>query len=117
MLSTNKYFHDRIVLLLLSTNSFLALLTILSVLLRLQGGGDNYIVQYRANLGISAFQQGSVDQILSFVAFAVAIFAIHGILSWRTYNVRKELSLMILAAGTLLLLISVIISDALLALR
>jgi len=117
MLSANKYFHDRIVLLFLSANSFLALLTILSVLFRLQGGGDNYIVQYRANLGISAFQQGSVDQILSFIAFAVVTFAIHAVLSWRTYGVRRELSLLILGSGTLLLLISVIISDALLALR
>ena len=118
MLNANaKYFHDRVVLLLLSANSFLALLTILSVLFRLQGGGDNYIVQYRANLGISAFQQGSVDQIISFVAFVVAVFAIHGVLSWRTYAVRRELSVVILSAGTLLLLVSVVISDALLTLR
>jgi hypothetical protein len=117
MLSANKYFHDRVVLLLLSANSFLALLTILSVLFRLQGGSDNYIVQYRGNLGISAFEQGSVDQILSFVAFAVAIFIIHAILSWKTFAVRRELAVLVLASGSLLLLINAIISDALLALR
>jgi hypothetical protein len=118
MLNTNaKYFHDRMVLLLLSANSFLTLLTILSVLFRLQGGGDSYIVQYRANLGISAFQQGNVDQILSFIAFAVVVFAIHGVLSWRTYEIRRELSLVVLLGGTLLLFIDVIISDALLTLR
>jgi hypothetical protein len=116
MLST-KYFHDRLVLLLLSVNAFLTLLTTLSVLFRLQGGGDNFIVQYRANLGISAFQPGSVGQILSFVAFAAITFAIHAVLSWRAYFIRRELSLLVLVLGTLLLLLCVIVSDALLALR
>jgi hypothetical protein len=116
MLST-KYFHDRLVLLLLSANAFLMVLTALSVLFRLQGGGDSYIVQYRANLGISAFQPGSVNQIISFVIFAVIVFAAHAVLSWRTYPIKRELSVLVLALGTLLLLLSVIISDALLALR
>ncbi len=117
MLTASKYFHDRLVLLLLSANAFLALLTTLSVLFRLQGGGEGFIVQYRANLGIGAFRTGSVDQILSFVAFAVVVLAIHTVLSWRTYHIKRELSLTILALGTLLLVIGVIISDALLAIR
>ncbi len=117
MLTASKYFHDRLVLLLLSANAFLALLTTLSVLLRLQGGSEGYIVQYRANLGIGAFKTGSVDQILGFVAFALVVLAIHAVLSWRTYRIKRELSLTILALGTLLLLIGVIVSDALLAIR
>ncbi len=117
MLTTTKFFHDRLVLLLLSSNAFLTLLTALSVLFRLQGGSEGFIVQYRANLGIKAFKTGSIDQILSFVAFAVLIFAIHAVLAMRTYNIRRELSIMILGLGTLLLVIGVIVSDALLAIR
>jgi hypothetical protein len=117
MLSTNKYFHDRLVLLLLSVNAFFAVLTSLSVLLRLQGGGEGFIVQYRGNLGVSAFKTGSVDQILSFVAFVLVIFAIHAVLSWKTYRIRRELSITILGLGTLLLILAVIVSDALLTLR
>ena len=116
MANATKYFHDRLVLLLLSVNGFLAVLTTLSVLFRLQGGGEGYIVQYRANLGISAFKNGTVEQILSFVAFAVLVFLIHVALSWRTYGIRRELSVLILALGSLLLLIGAIVSDALLAL-
>jgi hypothetical protein len=116
MLNT-KYFHDRLILLLLSANAFLTLLTTLSVLFRLQGGGDNFIVQYRANLGISAFQPGSVGQILSFIFFALVAFAVHAVLSWRTYYIKRELSVLVLGLGTLLLLLAVIVSDALLALR
>lgn len=117
MSTTRKYFHDRIVLLLLSINGFLVLLTTLSVLFRLQGSSEGFIVQYRANLGISAFKTGSIDQILSFVVFAFVIFGIHVALSWRTYKIRRELSVMVLGLSVLLLLIGVIVSDALLAIR
>jgi hypothetical protein len=115
--SVNKYFHDRLVLLLLSANAFLTVLTILSVLFRLQGASDSFIVQYRSNLGAGAFQPGSVQQILGFIVFALLVFAVHTALSWRTFTIRRELAVLILALGTLLLLVCVIISDALLAIR
>jgi len=117
MNGATKYFHDRLVLLLLSVNAFLTLLTVLSVLFRLQGGSDSYIVQYRSNLGTGAFESGSLGQILTFMAFAMLVFAVHAVLSWRTYPIRRELSVLMLALGTLLLLLCVIVSDALLALR
>jgi hypothetical protein len=114
---SSKYFHDRVVLLLLSVNAFLTMLTAISVLFRLQGGGDGFIVQYRANLGISAFKTGNVDQVIMFVVFAVVVFAIHGLLAWRTYDIRRQLSVVVLLLGALLLLLGVIVSDALVALR
>ncbi len=114
---TTKYFHDRWVLLLLSANAFLTLLTVVSVLTRLQGGGDGFIVQYRGNLGISAFKTGGVEQIISFVAFALLVFGIHAFLSWKTYQIRHQLSVVILVLGFLLLLTGVIVSDSLLTLR
>jgi hypothetical protein len=117
MLSTNKFFHDRLVLLLLSVNTFLALLITLSVLFRLQGAGTGYIVQYRAQLGIGAFKTGSVSQILAFVVFAVFVVVAHTMLSQRAYHLRRELSVLILGLGTLLLVIGVIVSNALLALH
>lgn len=116
MANPSKYLHDRLVLLLLSANAFLAVLTTLSVLFRLHGSGEGFIVQYRANLGIGAFQNGSVDQIISFIFFALLVFAVHAVLSWRTYPIRRELSVLILGLGTLLLVVGAIVSDALLAL-
>jgi len=117
MLSATKYFHDRLVLLLLSVNVFLTLLASLSVLLRLQGGGDGFIVQYRAQLGISAFKTGSVSHMLAFVGFAILVLIAHTFLSWRTYAIKRQLSILILALGSLLLIMNVIVSNALLALR
>jgi len=118
MLSKNKFFHDRLVLLLISVNTFLTVLTTLSVLFRLQGNGNGYIVQYRSQqLGIGAYTSGSVTQILAFVGFAVLVLVIHTILGQRTYHLKRELSVVILGLGTLLLIIGVIISNALLMLR
>jgi hypothetical protein len=113
-----KYFHDKIVLLLVSANVFLAFLVTAIVLLRagLGQGVDGYIVEYRANLGLSAFQKGNVLPILSFILFAVVTMVVNITLSVRTYALRRELSLTILGLGALVLLLAVIVSNALLAL-
>ena len=117
MLNAHGYFHDRLVLLLLSVNSFLAALTTLMILFHLSGSSNNLIVQYRAPLGIAAYQPGNISQILAFIGFVVLVLVSHGVLSWRTYRIKRELALVILLLGSLLLLIALIVSNALLALR
>lgn len=117
MASVKGYFHDRVVLFLLSVNAFLSVLAVLSVLLRLQGGGDGFIVQYRASLGTRAFKPGDMSSILMFIVFALAVLAIHSWLSYRTYAIRRQLSLLILSLGCLLLILCIIVANALLALH
>lgn len=114
-----KYFHDRLILLLLSINGFLAFLCIALVFLRLGAGSGSqgYIVQYRANLGISAFKTGSVSNLVAFALFSLIVFAMQVVLSARTYEIRRELSVAILGLGLPLLLLAVIVSNALLVLR
>ncbi|HEU4914109.1 MAG TPA: hypothetical protein VFT16_01735 [Candidatus Saccharimonadales bacterium] len=113
-----KYVHDRLVLLLVSISAFLTFLAVAVVLLRagIGQGIDGYIVQYRANLGLSAFQKGSIVPILSFIFFTLAVLVINILLSIRTYAVRRTLSLTVLALGILVLLLAIIVSNALLAL-
>jgi hypothetical protein len=113
-----KYLHDKFVLLLVSINVFLAFLCIVLVLLRagLGQGVDGYIVEYRANLGLSAFQKGSILSIFGFVFFAMLTLVFNVLLSVRTYTVRRTLSLTILGLGVLILLLAIIVSNALLAL-
>jgi hypothetical protein len=113
-----KYLHDRFVLLLVSINAFLAFLCIILVLLRagLGQGVDGYIVEYRANLGLSAFTKGSIVSIFSFIFFAAVTFVFNVLLSIRTYHLRRSLSLAILGLGILILLLAIIVSNALLAL-
>lgn len=113
------YLHDKLVLLLVSANIFLAFLCIALLFLRLNvgQGAEGYIAEYRSNLGISAFRVGGLQDILGFAGFAFVSLLIHIVLSVRTYSIRRELSLAILIAGVLLLVIALIISNALIALH
>jgi len=118
MASNKKYFQDHFVLLLLSVNAFLAVAGSIFILLRLgTSHGSGYIVQYRESLGINAFETGGVVELLSFVAFALLILAIHTMLSLRAYKIHRQLAIAILGLGILLLLLTIIVSNALLVLR
>ena len=115
-MSTQKYFHDRIVLLLLSANVSLALLTAVTLLFRLINSSDQvYITQYRQNSHFeSAFTQGGKSGLLSFMVFVLVVALFHGVMSKRIYHVRRHLSLIILGLGTVLIVFAAVISNALL---
>ena len=118
MATNKKYFQDHLILLLLSINAFAAFITIVLVVARLsQGRGSSYITQYRSPLGIDAFQTGGVTELLSFILFAILVATVHAVLSYKVYHVHRHLAIVILALGILLLLLAIIISNALLALR
>lgn len=114
MTHLKAFFHDRIVLFLLTINSFLALVTIGSILLRLGGGKETYIQSYRSNLGISSLTAGGVSDMLSFVFFAVVLLPIHVFLAIRFYVVRKTSAWIVMALTTFLLLLNIIVANALL---
>ena len=113
-----NYLHDRLVLLLLSVNSFLTLIGTILVLLRLGAGrSSGYVVQYRANLGISAFKTGKALDLLAFIVFLVLVFVINLVLSIRIYSSYRNYAVTVLALGTLLSVLAIIVSNALLVLR
>lgn len=113
-----NYLHDRIVLLILSVNTFFALLGSVLILLRLDAArSSGYIAEYRANLGISPFKPGGITDLLAFIAIAFIILGLHTVLSVRMYAHHRHYALTILAMGTLLLLLNIIVSNALLVLR
>lgn len=112
-----NYLHDRPILLLVSVNAFLALLLVILTLARLDAGHSSYIVQYRSNLAINAFKSGSSLELLSFVVFGPLVLAIHTALSLRVYLIHRQLSVVVLSLGTLLLALAIIVSNALLVLR
>lgn len=112
-----NYFHDRLVLLLLSINTFLAVFVTVLSLLRLRGNSEGFVGQYHSNLGLSAFEPGSATTFISFIIFAVLVLGLHTILSIRTYHRRREYSIVILWMGLVLLLLLLIVSNALAVLR
>jgi hypothetical protein len=111
-----KYLHDRLVLLLLSINAFM--ITTVLILLRLDTSrSDGYFVQYRANLGLNAYQLGSYVSLLGFVVFALFVLAFHTLISVQIYQQRRDVAIVVLGFGTLLLGLTLIVSNALLVLR
>lgn len=113
-----KYFHDRLILLILSINSFVVLLNAVLILLRLDGSStDSYIVQYRANLGLSGFEVGSSTTFFSFILFSVLMLIGTAVLSMRIYPSHRRYGVTILALGTLVIVLSLIVTNALLVLR
>jgi hypothetical protein len=113
-----RYFHDRLVLLLLSVNSFLTALTSILILLRLDSSrADNYIVQYRSNLGLSAFKAGGSGTFYSFILFVILNLVFAYALSVRVYPFRRQFAVVILCLALLLVILALIVSNALLVLR
>ena len=118
MPAAKKYLHDKLMLLLASSNVFLAFLCSVLVFLRIGGGdSDGYIVAYRPNLGIGAFTTGSTADVLGFAIFAGAVATVSIILSIGVYRVRRMLSALVLGSGVILLLMALIVSNALMVLR
>lgn len=115
---SKKFFHDRVQLLLLSVNSFLALLGSVLILLRLDGGSsDSYIVQYRGNLGLDRFKTGSSLDIIAFTVFFMVVLVLHTLLGARVYHIRRHFSTVVMGMGLLLLILGIIVSNTLLELR
>ncbi len=119
-MATHKHFlQDRTALLLVSGVTFLTLATVVLILLKLGSGQgtSNYIVSYRASLGIDRYATGTVRDIVSFMVAAVLIFGISLTLAYKSYPVRRELSLVVLSLTMPLLLFLIVVSNALLVLR
>ena len=121
MANQKKYFHDHFVLLLLSILAFLAIGSSLFMLIRLSSGhSSTYIVQCRdcSNpQAIGKFTNGGVIDLLSFVFFALMVLVINSTLSYSAYRIHRQLAIAILSLGILLLVLTIIISNALLVLR
>ncbi len=113
-----KYLHDRLILLLFSINAFLTFLLAIWILFKLDSGRSaGYIVQYRANLGISALKTGEATELIAFMVFGLLVLVSHTLLSIKAYPIRRHVSVVVLGLGTLLLLLALIVSNALLVLR
>lgn len=118
MANPKHFLQDRTALLLVSGLAFLTIVAVVLVLLKLGSGqSSSYIVSYRASLGIDRYTPGTVRDILSFIVFAVLIFVFGVALGYKTYPIKRELSLAVLALMFQLLAFIIVVSNALLVLR
>ncbi|PID30740.1 hypothetical protein CSA80_04210 [Candidatus Saccharibacteria bacterium] len=114
-----NFIQDRSSLLLVSINAFLMLAAITFVALKLDAskGTSNYIISFRSSLGLNGYTQGTVWDVMGLIAAAVVFFVVGLVLAYRTYPIRRELSLVVLALTMPLLVLLIIVSNALLLLR
>jgi hypothetical protein len=121
MANPKKYFHDHLVLVLLSIMVFLAIGSSLALLVRLSSGhGSAYIVQCRDcsnSQAIGKFTNGSVIDLIGFIFFSLLVLVTNTMLSLSAYKIHRQLAIAILSLGILLLVMTIIISNALLVLR
>ncbi len=119
-MKTDKHIiQDRSALLLVSIDTFLTIAAVVLVGLKLNAsrGTVNYIISYRSSLGIDGYTQGTVWDVMSFIAAALLIYAFSILLAYRTYRVRRDLALATLSLSMALLIFLIIVSNALLILR
>jgi len=125
-MATNKhFFQDRTMLLFVSFETFIVLLSSALILLRLNAARDKviFVSQFRSlpnapdfaagGLGVN----GSVWDIISFVVAAIGIYAFGMILAFRVYRLRRELALTVLVLTLVLLLFLLAVSNILLVIR
>jgi hypothetical protein len=109
------YLHDKTIIALLSANTVLFLFAALFVLLRIDPAeGSTHIVQYRSNMGIGAFKSGSISELRLLALFAVVQIVCSTILSVRLYVHRRHLAIAVLALTTFILVVTPVVTDALL---
>ena len=117
-MAANKHFlQDRTALLMVSGVTFLALAAVVLVALKLGSGQGSYIVSYRASLGLDRYTTGTATDIAGFMVAAVLMVAVSITLAYRTYRIKRELSLVVLGLTFPLLLFLIVVSSALLVLR
>jgi Na+-transporting NADH:ubiquinone oxidoreductase subunit NqrD len=114
MTSNRKYFRDHFILLLASINVFISMFTLVLIGVKLiTKHSSYYIVEYRPSL-LDAYKPGSVLQIISFIVFSALITIIGLLLSYKVYKINRQLAIAVLCLTSLLLILSVLISNSLL---
>jgi len=119
-MATQKHFlHDKTALLLVSGLTFLTIIATVLILLKLGGSqqSGSYIVAYRASLGIDRYTTGTLTDMISFIVAAVLICGVSITIAYRTYAIRRELSITVLSLTAPLLLFLIFVSNALLVLQ
>jgi uncharacterized membrane protein (UPF0136 family) len=112
----DRYFHNRSILLLLIINSILLIVGTLLIVFRLDSDTTtNYIVQRRANLGIGEYEIGKALDMATFIFFMVINFVLCVLISVRSFGLRKPVAVMILTISMLVTLLTIIVSNHLMA--
>ena len=114
MPSPKTFLHDRLILLVLSINTFLGLALIITSLLSMNNSDAGYIKEFRSDLGLDGYKAGGVADIVAFAVFAVILYVFQLMTATRMYHIRRHLSLIILLLTMIVYIFALMVINALL---
>ncbi|HPW48217.1 hypothetical protein KBB76_02440 [Candidatus Saccharibacteria bacterium] len=114
---TKKYFQDRPLLFLNLVVVFGALINVVTTALRINTSQSIAIIRYQVNLGLAGFQRASNYHLYTFTIAAVLIAVMGILLSARLFNIKRSLSVLVLALTIIALVFNLIVSWAVLNLQ
>jgi hypothetical protein len=118
---SKKFLKDQYILLLISVNLVLFIITAVFIVLRLSNGHTaNYIVQCRdcSNPNsVNRFVNGGLTDLIAFIVFSLLVLLSSVITTLRSYNIHRQLAVTALNLGILLQVLTLIVSNYLLVLR
>lgn len=118
MEGTKKFLHDRLALLLITVLSALTAIGVGSVLIRFDvTKNPTTTAAYRQNLVGIYYQSGKPIDIYALAVFMIFTAAAGIILAQRTYNLRRQISIFLLASANFLLILSIIVANALISIQ
>lgn len=113
-----KFFHDRLVLLLVTVVAMLMVIGVSLVLLTFDAGKNpTTIVAYRPTIFASNLQSGKPIDIYSLAVFMIFISVASVVIGAKIYSVKRYLSVFMLAASIFLLILSIIVSHSLISIQ
>lgn len=113
-----KYIHDRLILLLLTLIAILLVIGVSLVLLRFDPSRNpTTTAAYRPNITGTQYLPGKPIDIYMLAVFMLFTSAAALFLSIRTYHIRRFVSVFLLASTVFLLILSIIVSNALISLQ
>jgi len=110
------FFHDRLILLILTINTFLAIVLAVSSLLTLGDTDSGYIKEYRSNLGLDGYQAGEVYDIVSFAVFALIVYVFHLVVSLKVYHIHRRFSMVVMLLTLITFIFGLLVSRSLISL-
>jgi hypothetical protein len=125
MANTKHFLQDQPVLLLVSVNAFMTLLSVTLIILKLiaSQGKTTFVTQFRSQPNAVDFVTGGVGfngtawDMVSFIVAALGFMAIGALLAYRVHSLNRQLAIVTLSLTAVLLLFLIAVSNILLGLR
>ena len=118
MESTRKFFHDRLILLLIAAIAVVLVVGVSLILFRFDvSKNPTTIVAWRPNISGASYQSGKPIDIYAMAVFMAVTTLAALTLGIRTYYVKRYISIFVLGSSLLLLILATIVANALISLQ